>query len=136
MVDLWWNPSAGDTRHIKKIIDTALKGLNMGFLDRILGTVVSTEMASVVVSLIHQYGGVQGIVAQMESQGLGNIIKSWVGTGADQPMSADQVRAAFGRETIEGLSAKVGLNPHDFAERLGQALPLAVNKLKEVVPLF
>ncbi len=108
----------------------------MGFLDKILGGAVGIEMASVVGALIEQYGGAQGIVAQIESQGLGNTVKSWVGTGANQPMSADQVRASFGPEMIAGLAAKVGLNPHDFAEKLGQALPQAVNKLTEAVPLF
>ena len=32
-------------------------------------------------------GGVQGIVAQMESQGLGATVQSWVGTGANQPLT-------------------------------------------------
>jgi hypothetical protein len=63
----------------QEISDTALKGFNMGFLGRISATVVSPEMVSVVGALIHQCGGVQGIVAQMESQERGNIIKSWVG---------------------------------------------------------
>ena len=51
----------------------------MGFFDGILGGVVGGEMVSVVSSLIEKHGGVQGIVSQMESQGLGNTVKSWVG---------------------------------------------------------
>ena len=51
----------------------------MGLFDGILGGVVGGEMATVVNGLIEKHGGVQGIVAQMESQGLGNTVKSWVG---------------------------------------------------------
>jgi len=65
-----------------------------------LGGVVSGEMASVVNGLIEKHGGVQGIVAQMEQQGLGATVRSWVGTGANLPISAEQVHAAFGADTI------------------------------------
>ena len=81
----------------------------MGLFDGMLGGVVGGEMASVVGGLIEKHGGVQGIVSQMESQGLGNTVRSWVGNGANQPISADQVHAAFGSDVIAGLAAKVGL---------------------------
>jgi len=36
-------------------------------------------MVSVVNGLIEKHGGVQGIVSQLEQQGLGSTVKSWVG---------------------------------------------------------
>lgn len=101
----------------------------MGLLDGVLGGVVGAEMASVVSGLIEKHGGVQGIVAQMEQQGLGPTVKSWVGTGANMPISADQIHAAFGSDVIKNLAAKFGMNPDDLANKLSQALPQAVNKL-------
>ena len=56
----------------------------MGLLDGLLGGVVGAEMATVVNGFIERHGGVQGIVAQMEQQGLGNTVKSWVGPGANR----------------------------------------------------
>jgi len=108
----------------------------MGLLDGILGGVVGGEMASVVNGLIEKHGGVQGIVTQLEQQGLGNTVKSWVGTGANQPITADQVHAAFGPEVISGLAAKFGMNPQDLAQKLSQVLPQVVDKLtpQGVVP--
>ena len=101
----------------------------MGLFDGILGGVVGGEMASVVNGLIERHGGVQGIVAQLESQGLGNTVKSWVGTGANQPITAAQVHSAFGPEVIAGLAAKFGLNPQDLAAKLAQVLPQAIDHL-------
>ena len=101
----------------------------MGLLDGVLGGLVGGEMASVVNGLIEKHGGVQGIVAQLESQGLGNTVKSWVGPGANLPITADQLHAAFGTETITALAAKFGLNPQELAQKLAQALPQAVDKL-------
>ena len=101
----------------------------MGLLDGILGGVVGGEMASVVNGLIEKHGGVQGIVSQLEQQGLGSTVKSWVSSGTNQPITADQVHAAFGSEMISGLAAKFGMNPQDVAQKLAQVLPQAIDKL-------
>lgn len=101
----------------------------MGLLDGLLGGVVGGEMASVVNGLIEKHGGVQGIVKQFEQQGLGETVKSWVGTGANLPISADQVHQALGSGALQELAAKVGLNPQDLAQKLSQILPQAIDKL-------
>ena len=101
----------------------------MGLLDGVLGGVVGAEMATVVSGLIEKHGGVQGIVAQMEQQGLGGTVQSWVGTGTNLPITADQVHAAFTSNAIASLAAKIGLDSNALAAKLAQALPLAVNKL-------
>jgi hypothetical protein len=64
----------------------------MGMFDGLLGGVVGAEMATVVNGLIEKHGGIQGIVAQLEQQGLGGTVRSWVGTGANLPITADQIR--------------------------------------------
>jgi uncharacterized protein YidB (DUF937 family) len=101
----------------------------MSLLDGLLGGVVGGEMATVVNSFIQQHGGVQGIVAQLEKQGLGPTVQSWVGTGANQPISPDQVHQAFGDGTLAQLAAKMGMNPQELAQKLSQVLPTAIDKL-------
>jgi uncharacterized protein YidB (DUF937 family) len=101
----------------------------MGLLDGLLGGMVGGEMATVVNSFIQQHGGVQGIVAQLEKQGLSATVHSWVGTGANQPISADQVHQVFGSGTLAQLAAKAGMNPQDLAQKLSQVLPTAIDKL-------
>jgi uncharacterized protein YidB (DUF937 family) len=101
----------------------------MGLLDGVLGGAVGAEMATAVNGFITTHGGVQGIVAQMEKQGFGNTVKSWVGTGANAPITPDQVHAAFGTEVISNMAAKFGLNPQDLAQKLSQVLPQAIDHL-------
>jgi len=101
----------------------------MGLLDGILGGVVGAEMATVVNGLIEKHGGIQGIVSQLEEQGLGGTVRSWVGTGANQPITADQIHQAFGSDTVKQLAAKVGMSPEDLAAKLSQILPQAIDKL-------
>lgn len=101
----------------------------MGLFDGLLGGAVGAEMATVVSSLIEKHGGVQGIVTQLEQQGLGSTVRSWVGTGANQPITPDQVHQAFGVGTITELAAKVGLSPQELAAKLSAILPGALDKL-------
>jgi uncharacterized protein YidB (DUF937 family) len=101
----------------------------MGMLDGLLGGVVGAEMATVVNGLIQKHGGVQGIVAQLEQQGLGGTVRSWVGTGANLPITPDQIHQAFGSDTVKELAAKVGISPQDLAAKLSQILPQTIDKL-------
>jgi uncharacterized protein YidB (DUF937 family) len=101
----------------------------MGLLDGVLGGLIGGEMATVVNGLIEKHGGVSGIVAQLEQQGLGNTVKSWVGTGPNQPISADQLHKALGSGAMQELAAKFGLTPQDLASKLAQVLPQAIDKL-------
>jgi uncharacterized protein YidB (DUF937 family) len=101
----------------------------MGLFDGLLGGVVGAEMATVVNGLIEKHGGVQGVISQLEQQGLGGTVRSWVGTGANQPISPDQIHQAFGSDTVKQLAAKVGMSPEDLAAKLSQILPQAIDKL-------
>jgi uncharacterized protein YidB (DUF937 family) len=102
----------------------------MGMLDGLLGGIVGAEMASAVNSFIQQYGGVQGVVAQLEQQGLGGVARSWISTGANQPISADQINKVFSGSGMLGqLAAKAGMSPQDLTQKLSQVLPAAIDKL-------
>ncbi len=101
----------------------------MGMFDGLLGGVVGAEMATVVSGLIEKHGGVQGVITQLEQQGLGATARSWVGTGANLPITADQIHQVFGSDTVKALAAKVGLSPDVLAAKLSQILPGAIDKL-------
>jgi uncharacterized protein YidB (DUF937 family) len=100
----------------------------MGLLDGLLGGVVGAEVVTVVNSLIQQHGGVQGIVTQLEQQGLGNTVRSWIATGPNQPISPDQLNQAFGG-VIGQLAAKTGMSPQELTAKLAHALPAAIDHL-------
>jgi len=101
----------------------------MGMFDGLLGGVVGGEMAVVVNGLIEKHGGVQGIISQLQSQGLGNTVKSWVGTGANEPITGEQLHAALGSDTMTQLASKLGMKPEDLSAKLAQVLPGAIDKL-------
>jgi len=101
----------------------------MGLLDGLLGGAVGVEMATVVNGLIEKHGGVQGIVAQLEQQGLGATVRSWVGTGANMSITPEEIHQVFGSNVVKELAAKAGVSPDVLAAKLSQVLPTAIDKL-------
>lgn len=101
----------------------------MSMLDGLLGGAVGAEMVSVVNSLIQQHGGIQGVVTQLEQQGLGGVARSWIANGANQPISPTQVSQVFGSGILGELAAKTGMSPQDIASKLSTALPAVIDKL-------
>lgn len=101
----------------------------MGMFDGIIGGVVGAEMATVVSGLIKKHGGVQGIISQFESQGLGNTVRSWVGTGANESIAPAQLQQALGSDQINQLAAKLGIDPAELSAKLAQVLPGVIDKM-------
>ena len=109
----------------------------MGLLDGVLGGVVGAGMVSVVSDIIDKHGGLNGVVNQFQQQGFGDTIKSWIGTGQNVPISADQLHKALGPDTMNQLAARLGMSPQELATKLSTVLPQAIDKLTPngVVPL-
>jgi uncharacterized protein YidB (DUF937 family) len=101
----------------------------MGMFDGLLGGIVGAGMVSVVSGILEQHGGLQGVVSEFEKNGLGATVQSWVGTGPNRTISADEVHQALGPELLQQLSAKSGLSVEELTQKLSHVLPQAVDKL-------
>ncbi len=60
-------------------------------------------------------GGVQGLISMLQQHGLGGAVQSWVGTGANQPVSGDQLGQALQSGGLGSLlqeaAGKLGIDP-------------------------
>ncbi|MFM9834936.1 MAG: YidB family protein [Methylophilaceae bacterium] len=107
----------------------------MGLLDSIAGAVMGklggTEggMAQIALDMFNQHGGLNGVLDKLKSGGLGDQVASWVSTGENQAVSADQITSALGSSQIADLAAKFGITPEVLSGQLAQHLPDVINKL-------
>ena len=53
--------------------------------------------------------GLGNLGKTFESKGMKDIFASWVGTGSNLPVSADQLKNVLNAETLEGLAKKLGI---------------------------
>jgi len=74
-------------------------------------------------------GGLQGLVTTFQQGGMGGVIATWIGTGQNQPISADQLQSVLGNEHLQAIANQLGLNPQEVAGHLAQLLPQVVDKL-------
>lgn len=74
-------------------------------------------------------GGLAGLVEQFARHGLGDVAKSWVGSGQNMPVSADQLGKVLGGDVLGQMSGQLGMNQGDLLGQLAQMLPQVVDKL-------
>ncbi len=100
----------------------------MGLLDGVFGALGGqSAVTSDIEGLVGHFGGtgLESIVTQFERGGLGNVVQSWVASGANLPVSADQLHAVLGSDMVTRLSQSLGIDPSHLAE----ALPQVINHL-------
>ena len=91
----------------------------MGLLDTALGMLTNVQQSTggsqatlvqAALGLLNQSqngGGLQNLIGSFQQAGLGEVIASWVGTGQNLPISAEQIQQALGSQldTADGLAA-------------------------------
>ena len=121
----------------------------MGLLDSVLGSVIG-QMAGgrqgggagadilmqVMGGLLNQGGGQGGVggglgalLQQLQKGGLGEVAASWVGTGNNLPVSAEQLQSVLGGDQIGALAQQAGLLQGDLMGQLAHLLPQVVDRL-------
>lgn len=111
----------------------------MGLFDQVLGGALNSlggssggnNLQDVVLQLLNspQIGGVEGLVRAFQNGGLGDIVNSWVGTGQNLPVSAEQLQATLGSEQIGALASQLGLSQEQAGGQLAELLPRVVDLL-------
>ena len=73
-------------------------------------------------------GGLNAIVAKLEQSGFGDQVKSWIGSGQNLPITADQLKQVLGSDTVRQIAAKYNIPIDQVSEVLAHQLPLAVDR--------
>ena len=89
----------------------------MGMLDGVLGGIVGAGVVTAVNGIIEKHGGLQGVVSEFERNGLGPTIQSWVGTGPNQSVSAEQIHKVLGPDLLRQLSERSGVPVQELAQK-------------------
>ncbi|MGB7619055.1 MAG: YidB family protein, partial [Pseudolabrys sp.] len=74
-------------------------------------------------------GGLGGLLEKFQQSGQGDVAKSWVASGPNQPIEPGQLGSALGPSLIKTLAEKTGLSEQDVTGQLSKILPAFVDKL-------
>jgi uncharacterized protein YidB (DUF937 family) len=83
----------------------------------------------IVGALMNNGGGLSGILGKLQQGGLADAAASWVGTGANQPVSADALGGALGPDLMGMIAKQLGGNQQQAAGTMADLLPGLIDKL-------
>jgi uncharacterized protein YidB (DUF937 family) len=108
----------------------------MGMLDGLLENVLGIgaqqsqgSMLQVALQVLEQNGGLPGIISKFEHGGMADHVGSWVGTGANMPISGAQLQEILGSGSIGEIAQRLGLSHADASSGLAQVIPQVIDKL-------
>ena len=74
-------------------------------------------------------GGLGGLLGKLRDAGHGNVADSWVGTGQNQSINANDLGAALGPQVIHEIAQRTGMDEQELLKQLSTALPGVIDKL-------
>lgn len=110
----------------------------MGILDTLTSIFASraaSELETAVIPVVlnevlgnGSQGGLSAIVAKLQQAGFGDQVKSWIGTGQNLPISAQQLQEVLGSDVVKQLATRFGIPVDQLSTVLAQVLPTVVDQ--------
>ena len=72
-------------------------------------------------------GGLAGLIKLLQSKGLDDIVKSWISTGPNKPISTQQLTDALGDDHVRDIANQMGTSPDEALNHLKDVLPVVVD---------
>ena len=117
---------------VGKVIDSMLSGSQA---QNPLGGQEGTQagganvLLQLALSMLQQNGGLEGVLEKFRQGGLGQQADSWVSTGQNMSISAEQLQQVFGSSTIGDLASRLGISDNQAGSAMVQALPEVIDRL-------
>jgi uncharacterized protein YidB (DUF937 family) len=108
-----------------------LDNLGLGdMLKSLLGQAESGALPALINAVLAktEYRDLNGLVAALQKGGLEEQVKSWLGPGANLPVTAEQLRAVLGNAQVQEFARQLGLPVDQALKTMAQYLPEIVDK--------
>jgi len=116
------------------LLDELTGGLK-GAIGQVLGQASGQGDANALPALLSQVlgktdlGSAGGLLTKLQENGLGSQVMSWLGSGTNVPITADQLRSALGNEQLQQIASAFGLPVDKILPALSEHLPAAIDKM-------
>ena len=108
-----------------------LDNLGLGdMLKSLLGQGGSSALPALINAVLAktQYQDLNGLVAALQKGGLDAQVKSWLGPGANLPITEEQLKAVLGNAQVQDFARHLGLPVDQALKTMAQYLPEIVDK--------
>lgn len=94
-----------------------------------LGGAGGGNVMGALTQLMDDNGGVGGVLDKFKAAGMSAAVQSWLGSGANSPISAEQIEKVFGHPQIQALAQKFNVDTHSLSSSIATMLPAVIDKL-------
>lgn len=120
----------------------------MGLLDGLLGSVLGgmtrggqggsmggigaqghNPLLQIVLQLLQQNGGLQGILGKFQQAGYGEQAQSWISPGQNMPIDAGVLSQILGQGQLGQIAEQLGMSNDEAAGQIAQTLPDVVDEM-------
>ena len=110
----------------------------MSIFDTVMGAVEQhagvnqqqhSNLVQTAMEMFGNHDGLSGLVNNAQSQGLGGIVQSWIGTGSNQSIAPNQVEGLLGQDRLQQFATRAGIPTGIASAALSRILPVIVDKL-------
>jgi uncharacterized protein YidB (DUF937 family) len=90
----------------------------------------NANLMNTVLQMVNNHpGGLPGLVAAFQQQGLGDVVNSWVSAGANEPVAPQQIQNVLGDSRIQEIAGKLGIPQQEASAKVAQFLPGIIDHL-------
>jgi uncharacterized protein YidB (DUF937 family) len=86
-------------------------------------------IVQVLLQMLQQSGGLEGLMRDMQRKGFGAQAQSWVSTGQNQAIPPDALSQIFGQGRLQEIAQQLGMSQAEAEGTLAQALPQVVDRM-------
>ena len=107
----------------------------MSFLDSLKNQAMAyipggdSPIVQAALSGIEQQGGLSALSQRFHEEGLGGVINSWVSSGPNHAISADQIQKVIGSDRIAQIASRFGIPADEVAGKIAETLPAVVDRM-------
>ena len=89
----------------------------------------ANPLLMMVLQLLQQNGGIEGILGRFQQAGYGQQAQSWVGTGPNMPIDANALQQILGSGTLGQIAQQLGVSREQASDDVAQMLPQVVDQM-------
>ncbi len=107
----------------------------MSFFSNVLGGLLSEAESQILPGLLNKalaqtnLGSLQGLLDKLKASGLGPQVQSWLGSGANQAITAQQLESVLGDKVVDKISSTLNMPPDQIFGFLASHLPALIDTL-------
>jgi uncharacterized protein YidB (DUF937 family) len=117
---------------LDQVVSGALGGMgNYGANQTAAGgnSALAAVLLPQLIAMLSKPGALSNLTAAAQQFGLGNLLQSWIGTGANLPVSGAHVQQILGAGAVEAMAAKAGVGVPEVSNELAKLLPQVIDKV-------